>query len=304
MDFNQKLIFVTGKGGVGKSFISSIIAHNISSSSSKKVLIIESETIGAIASQFEHTDVGYDPVEIFSNIYLCQINTQDSLSEYLKLYAKIPTWAKFGPLSKLIDIVAHGAPGVKEILVVGKICFELKKIIESKSEYDCIIVDSPATGHVISLLEAPWSMKNFVSTGMVNNQTKWMCDLLENKDLTGVLVVANGDEVVLNETKELIEKIEIETHSHTIGVVLNKYTGNDSNISGKNGVNNLPDILKLQRQYLAEENIKCNRALKNLRVKKFYSFPLINNLSNSLRNVIKYSSKLVHLEIESENSSK
>lgn len=291
MGIEQKLIFVTGKGGVGKSLISAMLAHNLSTFKDKKVLVIETETGGAIAKYFEHNDVGYKPVEVFSNIFLCQINTQDALSEYLNLYAKIPTWAKFGPLSKLIDIVAHGAPGVKEILVVGKICYELKNIIENKSDYDYIIVDSPATGHVISLLEAPWSMKNFVSTGLVNNQTKWMCDLLHDKEKTGVLVVTTCDEVVLSETKELVQNIESQSHSGIIGVVLNKnMTSHLPKDLGKHSYNT-PKIVEEQFNYLLNERNQDLSILSKLKIKKLYNFPLLNNFTNSLRNIIKNSNK-------------
>ena len=295
MDIAQKLIFVTGKGGVGKSYICAMLAHNLSSLHNKKVLLIESEPTGSLAKYFEHAPVGYEAVEVFSNIFLCQVNTQDALSEYLQLYAKVPAWAKFGPLSKLIDIVAYGAPGVKEILVVGKICYEFKNVAEGKSDYDYIIVDSPATGHVVSLLEAPWSLSNFISTGMVAKQTKWMCDILENEDTTGVLVVANSDEVVLSETKELVEIIDNETHSETIGVLINKDSSllkSDDEVS----LDKLPSIIRSQYEYITNERSQNIALLTNLKLKKMLSFPFVNNLSNPLRNIIKNSKYLSRAE--------
>jgi anion-transporting ArsA/GET3 family ATPase len=292
MKFDQQLVFVTGKGGVGKSLISAMLAHNLSALEGKKVLLIESESGGSLAKYFEHANVGYEPIEVFSNIFLCQINTQDALSEYLRLYAKIPSWAKFGPLSKLIDIVAHGAPGVKEILIVGKICYELKNIIENKSDYDCIIVDSPATGHVISLLEAPWSMKNFVSSGLVNNQTKWMCDLLEDNKKTQVLVVTTSDEVVLAETNDLVQKINIETHSSLLGIVVNKNSNSHLVAAMGSLADMMPEIVKQQFVFMESERAKDKKILSELKVKNIYSFPLINDHTNSLRNIIKNSCNL------------
>ena len=61
-------------------------------------------------------------------------------------------------------------------------------MLENKSEYDYIIVDSPSTGHILSLLDAPWSLQNFISTGLVSKQTKWMREILEDKNSCGVLV--------------------------------------------------------------------------------------------------------------------
>lgn len=295
MDIDQKLIFVTGKGGVGKSYVCAMLAHNLSSIHKKKVLLIESEPTGALARYFEHAPVGYKPVEVFSNIFLCQINTQDALSEYLQLYAKIPAWAKFGPLSKLIDIVAYGAPGVKEILVVGKICYEFKKIEESLSDYDHIIVDSPATGHIVSLLDAPWSLSNFISTGMVANQTKWMCDILSNAQATGVLVVTNSDEVVLSETKELINMIDTQTHTQTIGVLVN----NDYHLlKTKRDIplKDLPSIIESQYKYIENEQNQNVHLLSGLKLKSLFSFPFINNMANPLRNIIKNSKYIIKVE--------
>ena len=75
------------------------------------------------------------------------MNTEDSLREYLRLYVRLPLVARLGPLARTFDFVADAAPGVKEILTVGKVCYEVRE-----RHYDLVVVDAapPATSSASS----------------------------------------------------------------------------------------------------------------------------------------------------------
>src|SRR4030088_236207 len=108
------------------------------------------------------------------------MRTQDSLKEYLKLNLRVPVLGRLGPLARVLDFVATAAPGVKEILTVGKVCWELRESIMGRADWDLIVVDAAATGHVISQLDAPGAIKELVAVGPVRNQTDWMIELLSD----------------------------------------------------------------------------------------------------------------------------
>ena len=82
------------------------------------------------------------------------MDTEASLQEYLKLNLRVPVLGRVGPLARALDFVANAAPGVKEILTIGKICWEVRESIEGRSDIDLVVVDAAATGHIVAQLGA------------------------------------------------------------------------------------------------------------------------------------------------------
>ncbi|MFN8015274.1 MAG: ArsA family ATPase [Acidimicrobiia bacterium] len=287
MEFNQKLLFLTGKGGTGKSFLSCIIAANLANQG-KKVCIVDVESTGAIASYFEHEAVGYEPVELANNIFLYQIKTDEALAEYLYLNAKIPTWAKLTPLARLIDLISNAAPGVREILLVGKICHSVKLMNEDQSDFDVIIVDAPSSGHIVSLLDAPNALSEIVTKGMIQEQTKWMQEILEDPKTTGVFVVTNSDEIVVSETKQIISNISEETSVEVSGVIVNQ------DIADLSSSENQASLLKNDNEYIDEIRSYYAKKMDDEteivhQFKKYniLAFPQIDELTPSVRSIKK-----------------
>ena len=145
------------------------------------------------------------------------MDTEESLREYLKLQLRIPLLARIGPLARSLDFVATAAPGVKEILTVGKIAWEVKE-----RHYDLVVVDASATGHVVGQLAAPEAINELVQVGRIRDQTRWMLDLLSDPVITGTVVVATPEEMPVTETLELVERLETETRVPLAAVIVNK----------------------------------------------------------------------------------
>ena len=108
------------------------------------------------------------------------MDTEASLREYLKLHLRIPVVGRIGPLAKAFDFVATAAPGVREILTVGKFCWEVKE-----RHYDLVVVDAPASGHIIGQLAAPQAINDLVKVGLIRSQTDWMLEILSDPRQTG-----------------------------------------------------------------------------------------------------------------------
>lgn len=95
------------------------------------------------------------------------MNTEESLKGGLSLQLKIPFIARIGPLARTFDFIANAAPGVKEILTIGKLAWEVRE-----RHYDLVVVDSVATGHIVGqLATAPQAINELVQVGLVRNQT-------------------------------------------------------------------------------------------------------------------------------------
>jgi anion-transporting ArsA/GET3 family ATPase len=140
---------------------------------------------------FEHAPVGFEPRQVHPGVFAMQMDTESSLREYLKVQARVPVFGRIGPMARAFDFVATAAPGVKEILTVGKICWELRESLQGRADWDLIVVDAAATGHVISQLDAPEAIQELVAVGPIRNQTGWLVELLSDPALTALNVVTS-----------------------------------------------------------------------------------------------------------------
>jgi anion-transporting ArsA/GET3 family ATPase len=145
------------------------------------------------------------------------MDTEASLKEYLRLQLKVPLLARLGPLARTFDFVANAAPGVKEILIVGKLCYEVRE-----RHYDLVVVDAPASGHIVGQLAAPAAMKDLVKVGVVRDQTDWMLDILGDPARTGAVIVATPEEMPVTETLELADRLRDGTVVDLAAVVVNR----------------------------------------------------------------------------------
>jgi anion-transporting ArsA/GET3 family ATPase len=211
-----KLVFVTGKGGVGKTTVASALAL-LASLQGKRVLICEVDAKGDVAGFYEAPPTGFNEKEILPGLFAMTMDTEASLREYLKLQLRIPIVGRIGPLAKAFDFVATAAPGVREILTVGKLCYEVRE-----RNYDLVVVDAPASGHIVGQLSAPQAINDLVKVGLIRSQTDWMLDILSDHRSTGLVAVCTPEEMPVNETIELATRVREETTVQLSAVVVNR----------------------------------------------------------------------------------
>ena len=212
----RRLLFVTGKGGVGKTAIAAALGQ-LAASHGARTLLCEVDAKGNLAGAFETGPTAFKEREIAPGLWAMSMDTEASLKEYLSLHLRVPLLSRLGPLARTFDFVANAAPGVKEILVVGKLCYEVRE-----GHYDLVVVDAPASGHIVGQLAAPQAMRDLVQVGKVRDQTSWMLDILADPTQTGVVIVATPEEMPVIETLELTARLRDETVVDVAAVVVNR----------------------------------------------------------------------------------
>jgi anion-transporting ArsA/GET3 family ATPase len=213
---DRRLLFVTGKGGVGKTTVTAALAL-LGAQRQTQVLACEVDAKGNLADLFETPPTGFKPRQIRPNLFAMSMDTEASLAEYLHLQLRLPAVTRVGPLAKVFEFVSTAAPGVREILTVGKLAYEVRE-----RHYGLVVVDSSASGHIVGQLTAPHAIDELMRVGPVHEQTGWMSDILADPATTGLVIVTTPEEMPINETIELVQRVRAETDVDVAAIVVNR----------------------------------------------------------------------------------
>lgn len=199
---DQRLVIVSGKGGVGKSAVAAGLAlaaqrHGL------RVLAVEMETGGGLSAHFGTGPLGFAPREVRPGMYAMHMVRSEALLEYLSLQLRLPGMGRFGAVARAFDALATAAPAVREIVTIGKILWEVRE-----DRWDMVVVDAPPTGQIASYLRAPTSITELVSTGRISSQAEWMTETLADPASTRLIVVTLAEELPTTETEEIVAWVE------------------------------------------------------------------------------------------------
>jgi anion-transporting ArsA/GET3 family ATPase len=212
---NQKIYFVTGKGGVGKSTVAAVLAYKLARQG-KKTVLVELGKESFYADFFAISGgIGFKPQKTAYGFDLALLSPDECLKEYALHLLKLESLYKLffqNPISKsLIEV----APGLKELSILGKITSKVRKH-GPPLDYECIVVDAFATGHFISLVQAPSSLAEAVPYGPMGEQSRGIDAVLKNPQICEFLIVTLPEKLPMKEAVELQqtlhEKMNLKTH--------------------------------------------------------------------------------------------
>jgi anion-transporting ArsA/GET3 family ATPase len=201
---DKKLVFVTGKGGVGKSTVA--LAMGIAGAArGKRTIVCEISRQQNASRLFRKGEIGFNEVALADNLWAISIDPDESMREYLLLQLKVRAMRDLLVRSRLFNYLAAATPGLKELVTIGKI-WELaqpQRRVKKAREYDLVVVDAPATGHGIAFLQTPRTFAGIARVGPIHNQAKELDRYITDHATTGVAIVAIPEEMPVNESASL-----------------------------------------------------------------------------------------------------
>ena len=205
---DKRLVFVTGKGGVGKSTIS-ISLGLAAAARGKRTIVCEIGGQETASRAFRRAEIGFHEVEVADNLWAISIDPDQSLREYLLLQLKVRAMRDMLVRSRIFNYLAAATPGLKELVTIGKI-WELAqpdRRVKKAEEYDLVIVDAPATGHGIGFLQTPRTFAGIARVGPIHSQAQELDRFITDHDTTGVAIVSLPEEMPVNESASLEESL-------------------------------------------------------------------------------------------------
>lgn len=207
--FDRRLIFVTGKGGVGKSTVA-IALGLVAARRGLRTIVAELHSQERIQSTFAHHGARFRELQLAPGLFTISIEAERAMEEYLRV--------KLGPLgravgsSRVFQAFAMATPGMRELLSVGKVweLAQLHRRTRGAAPYDLVIVDAPATGHGIGILRTPKTFAEIARVGPIAHQGRQIATMIYDRELTAVVAVATPEEIPVNETLSLREALEQE----------------------------------------------------------------------------------------------
>jgi len=196
-----RLVIVAGKGGVGKTTISAALAQ-MAAHAGLSVLVVEMEGKHGLAAAFGAPPLSYEDQDLAPGVSARTLTPDLALLEYLDEHG-LKRISKRLTRTGTVDVVATAAPGIKDILVLGKV-----KQLEQRGEADLIILDAPAAGHAFTFLLSPRTLMDTVSTGPIRAQAEEVLAMLTDPARCRVVLVTLPEETPVNEVVETAFNLE------------------------------------------------------------------------------------------------
>jgi anion-transporting ArsA/GET3 family ATPase len=195
----RRLIFVTGKGGVGKSTVA-IALGMVAARRGLRTIVAELASQDRVRRSFAQSGETFEEVQLADGLFTISIDPESAMEEYLRV--------KTGPVgqalgsSRLFQAFAMATPGMRELLSIGKVweLAQFERRTSGADVYDLVIVDSPAAGHGVGILRTPRTFAEIARVGPIAHQARIIAATIADRDFTGVVAVSTAEEMPVSET--------------------------------------------------------------------------------------------------------
>lgn len=220
----RRLNVIVGKGGVGKTTVACALAL-LGSKLGKRTLLAEVDGAGRAAALLGTTPGSRGEAKaVRPNLSVMSVEGSSALQEYLEIIVPVKRVLKAVFESRIYRYFVAAAPGLKELMTIGKIWYEAERVDEESGKrlWDLVILDAPATGHSLQYLGMPRAAHEVFKAGLVGRESQRLIDLLTDARRTAVSLVTTAEEMPVNETLEMYERLRKELEMPLGAVFVNR----------------------------------------------------------------------------------
>ncbi|EHB57663.1 hypothetical protein MycrhDRAFT_0098 [Mycolicibacterium rhodesiae JS60] len=206
-----RLHFVTGKGGTGKTTVAAALALTLAAGG-RRVLLVEVEGRQGIAQLFDVPPLPYEELKIATaegggHVNALAVDIEAAFMEYLDMFYNLGLAGRAMRRIGAIEFATTIAPGLRDVLLTGKIKESVVRQEGKKPAYDAIVVDSPPTGRIARFLDVTKAVSDLAKGGPVHSQADGVVKLLHS-DQTAIHLVTLLEALPIQETIEAIEELQ------------------------------------------------------------------------------------------------
>lgn len=209
--FRARVLFVTGKGGVGKTSVAAAVGR-LAAAQGRRTLVVEVDNQHPTLPVIFGKPTAYEPTEVEPNLAICNIAWAPALEDWVESIVSMRRLVRLIMKNRVVSLFLQVTPGARDLVM-------LWRTLQLAKRADLVIVDLPASGNAVAMLSVPLTAERLFPAGPIRRCADELLEMYARSD-TRLVLVALPEEMVVNETLETLHKLERDVRGLTIPLIL------------------------------------------------------------------------------------
>lgn len=196
--FRSRVVFVSGKGGTGKTTLCAAIAR-LGAAQGRRVVLTELDNQRPSLTSIFGTPPPYEPLEVSKNLWISNAQWVDALDDWLADIVSMPRVVRLITHNRVVSLFLEATPGARDLVV-------LMRVLRLAEKFDLVVVDLPASGNAVAMLSVAVTAHRLFDAGPIRRCAEELLALFRRPD-TVMTLVALPEDMVVTETIETSRKV-------------------------------------------------------------------------------------------------